>query len=352
MERLTRFFVLIALFVATAVSPGCKQKAAEKKGSSKSDNAVVTPPNPTPTTPTDDDTDDDDEPDDPCENTSTSDDDDETDDEDDEDEDFELRGKSAAKGKSTKSKTAKSKSAKRGFNLVDSVTYEDIESIIDKKCLSCHDSGGTSPILDTYAKVKSKASSIQSEIDDGTMPPSGSTKLTSSEKTKIADWITDGKLETAEDSSDDEDTTTDEDDEDTSSGCDDDDADDEVDEDDDTGFDKDEAFQELLNPKKLKECHEDGKVYDRGKEKCHISSIAKSFDCSVEGIVKKFKASGITLKTSGDKLDGFEDYEVDQCGEYKSDPVVFFYKKVDSAADEIGLSIKVLCKKNSPACAR
>lgn len=345
MERLTQLAVLCAFFLASALAPGCKQQAPEKKASPKGADANPISPLPTPTPSSDDSDDDggdDEDDDDPCKNDSSNDSEDDEDDEDDEDsdDDFELR----------------SKTASRGLSLVDSVTYEDIESIIEKKCLTCHDTGGTSPILSTYSKVKNKASSIETEIDDS-MPPSGSTKLTSTEKQKIRDWIADGKLEKpeADSSSDGSSSEDDEDDEDddssSSSDCDDDDDEDE-DDDDDAGFDKDSAFKELLNPKKLTECHEDGKVYDRGKEKCHISSIAKSFDCSVDGIVKKFKASGITLKTSSGKLEGFEEYEVDQCGEYKDDPVVFFYKKVESTDDEVALSIKILCKKGSPACER
>jgi hypothetical protein len=43
-------------------------------------------------------------------------------------------------------------------------------------------------------------------------------------------------------------------------------------------------------------------------------------------------------------------YEIDQCGEYKNEPVVLFYKKEDSNTEELKLKIRKLCKKGSEAC--
>lgn len=252
-----------------------------------------------------------------------------------------------------------------------SVTYTDIRRIIKDSCLSCHDVGGSAePVLASYDDVSQHARSIVSEIKGGTMPPSRNMKVSSSDLRKISDWISDGKKESS--SSDSESDFSEEDSDwslKSSDDCDDGDlAEDDSDSDSDSVSDggsisgsatpdptlaKEAAMKELLNPKNLDECHTDGKVYDRGKDKCHISSIAKSFDCSVDGVVKKFQALGITLKTSAGKLIGFEDYTVDQCGEYNGDPVVFFYKELeDSETGDVGISVKVLCKKNSPACQR
>lgn len=340
MTRLSTLQAILSVVLAFSLGFACKQQApAKKSGAKETDNTLdsTTPTTPTDTEPTDTSTDDEEEDD--CEATSSSEEDEEETTAEDEETDDEilLRKKVRTAKAAPAPKAPTTTNTRTKLALADDVTYEDVESILKDKCVTCHngDGDGDDPDLSTYSKAKANGDAIKASVASGDMPKTG--KLTSSEKSKIQDWVDGGMVESASD---------DEEEDDTSSGCDDD------EEEDDGSFDKESAFEELLNPKKLKECHDDGKVYDRGKDACHRSTIADSYDCSVSGIVKKFKSLGVTLKTSGDKISDFEDFEVDQCGEYKGEPVIFFYQKVDSAADEVTLKVKLLCKKNSPACER
>lgn len=311
---MVRLPILALALIVLFGTAGCKAK--EDKGKSEKDAAEVSPsPSPasssSPTT----------EPED------TEDDCDKTSDADEEGDDLSLRGKNKAKG----------------FKLASDVTYEDVAPIFESKCLSCHAAGATKPAkpdLSTYAKAKAKATAIKNAIVDGSMPPSG--KLSSSDKTKIKDWVAGGMLEQGSDQDDDEMS---------GGGSDCDDTDESKEDVDDSSGDRAEILEELLNPAKLKECKDQGLVYDRGKDACHISTIA-TFDCSIDGITKKFKEVGVTLRVSGGKVAGFEDYEIDQCGEHKKEPVIFFYKKVDDVEGEVTLKIKILCKAGSAACVR
>lgn len=353
MPRLSSVVLFLVALIVGAAMPACKPQAEAKK-ESKSKDVVKKSSAPTSGSTSgsgsanDDDDNSGDQSDSDCSKSKSS----KSDDDDDDDDDStSLRGTNPVKAHKT---SKKPKRATAAFSLADDVTYEDVESIISSKCVTCHSSGGTSPDISTYSKAKAKASSIQSSIISGKMPPSGSSKLTSSEKTKIKDWVAGGKLEKptstststsdSDDDDDDDETTS------TSSDCDDSES---SDDEETSTLDKEKAYEELLNSPKFKECKDDKKVYDRGKDQCHSSTIATSFECTVEGIVKKFKSYGITLKTSSGKIAGFEDYEIDQCGEYKSEPAIFFYKRVDGDTEsEIKLSTKLLCKKNSPACDR
>lgn len=255
-----------------------------------------------------------------------------------------------------------------GLNLLaDKVTYEgDVKGILGKYCTSCHGAGGKSPDLSSYSAAKSAAQSAVDSIDAGDMPKGGGT-VASGDLTKLKQWITDGKPEKATTStdtktsttSDDSDSDNDNDSDNSSSGgqssddCDKTNTSSSTDTETD-GTDLDDAWQELLNPPALKECHDQNKVYDRGKQKCHKSTIATSYECTPQGIKDKFKKLAVTVNISADgkTIAGFEGYDIDQCGEFENQPVVFFYKKVEGSTDEVKLEIKMLCKKGSAACER
>lgn len=83
-------------------------------------------------------------------------------------------------------------------------TYaDDVAQIIFDNCTSCHHSGGIGPFpLMTYSDVSSMTSMIQTEINNGNMPPwspnehysdfAMSRSLTAAEITTINDWINNG----------------------------------------------------------------------------------------------------------------------------------------------------------------
>jgi hypothetical protein len=311
MARLSMLALLVlAIFAPAACKEQEPAKASPKKNSTSSSGDNDNSSNNTQNTNSD-----------PCENSGSSSSSDDVD-EDDSDEEDEL--------------SLRIKKPATGLGLVEEVTYDDIESILSSKCTSCHNSSVQQPDLSSYNKAKTYATDIKTSIENGSMPPTGG--LTSSEKTKIKDWVSGGMLENSNDTNDDDDDSSSD-----TSDC------------DTTGssdpLSKAQAMEELMNPAKLKECHDAGKVYDRGKDKCHISTLVTS-SCTIDGITKSFKAVGVTLPVSGSSITGFEGYEIDQCGEYNGDPIAFFYKKVDDVADEVTLQIKLLCKKGSPSCAR
>lgn len=147
-----------------------------------------------------------------------------------------------------------------------------------------------------------------------------------------------------------------------SSGDDDDDEDDgdlseeDEDEDEDSSDDEDaddeegeeeqtDPYAALLHADKLKECHDDGKVYDRrtageGDEgECHEAKWPAEFSCTKAGVISAFKSSqSIKDYVAKQEDDG---YKIDQCGEYSSgDPIVFYTKKSGTDTDpELGVRV-------------
>lgn len=75
------------------------------------------------------------------------------------------------------------------------VSYEeDIEPIIQGKCLGCHTSGPNAlgPIsLETADEVHGFKSAIQYSIESSTMPPTGAPQLSNAERAKMLAWLTD-----------------------------------------------------------------------------------------------------------------------------------------------------------------
>jgi len=86
------------------------------------------------------------------------------------------------------------------------VTYNDVKSILQTKCVSCHRPGEGAPFnLQTYQDVKKRASFIKHVIETGYMPPwkadtdyrdyANDRSLTSEEKKKLVKWIEAGAPE-------------------------------------------------------------------------------------------------------------------------------------------------------------
>jgi hypothetical protein len=79
-----------------------------------------------------------------------------------------------------------------GGNTGASVSYSlQIVPLLQKSC-SCHVTGGTSPLLDTYANVKATASTSDQQIADDLMPPGE--PLSSTDKAIFQAWVTQGAL--------------------------------------------------------------------------------------------------------------------------------------------------------------
>jgi hypothetical protein len=71
---------------------------------------------------------------------------------------------------------------------------QDIEPIMQAKCIGCHNSGSTplAPFsLEGEDRVKSFKSAIQYALESRTMPPLGAKQLTGSEQAKLTAWLTD-----------------------------------------------------------------------------------------------------------------------------------------------------------------
>lgn len=71
-------------------------------------------------------------------------------------------------------------------------TYNsNMKAIIDAKCVTCHKVGGSAENegdYSTYSKMKPHFSKAWSEVDAGSMPKSGSPKLTDAEKEAFECW--------------------------------------------------------------------------------------------------------------------------------------------------------------------
>lgn len=84
--------------------------------------------------------------------------------------------------------------------------YKDIKNIVQKRCLSCHQSGGIGPFaLETYKQVYATRRAVKSSVEGGRMPPWMGTRacneytndisLDPEEKKKLLQWIDEGAVE-------------------------------------------------------------------------------------------------------------------------------------------------------------
>lgn len=314
----------------TVLPVSCKQSAPAKKSSGNANPGEKTPLDDTPSKDDEGEQDDLETDTDPCKNKKTEDHDEEED-----DEEFELRS-GGSKKKSVKKKKTVNKSV-ASLSLLATANYDDdIQSIFIDKCVTCHTESDKTP-FETYAKAKKVKGKILEQVESGDMPPSGSTKLTSSEKKKIKEWVDNGAPESGD--WDEEEDEIEEDEDSSTSDCDDD------NDNDDTTSTGD--WDELLKTKEVEKCKDKGYIFDRLEEKCHKAKTA-SYSCDRSGVVAKFKEININVATNYDDYikDG---YKLDQCGEYNKEPVVFFYKKTEEG-EELKLMLKKLCKIGSNAC--
>ncbi len=211
---------------------------------------------------------------------------------------------------------------------------DDIKSIVEEKCLKCHSADKKEPDLSDYDKLVGDAAGSLRAIDKDRMPPEDEPGLTTGERKKIRAWVEGGKPKTRINAGNGSGSGTD---------CGSDGSGSDV----NSGSDPS-GWEDLLNPPAMKECKAKDLVYDRGADKCHVSKIATSFDCSKTAILDKFKAMNVNITTQYEALEA-DGYVIDQCGEVGSEPVVFFYKKIDGT-NELQLKFKKFCKKGSPAC--
>ena len=73
--------------------------------------------------------------------------------------------------------------------------YQDIKSIIDTKCVTCHRDGGDAPFsLTSFRAVSAVKSAIAYAIDVGAMPKAGFEPLTSAEKVLLQTWLSASSL--------------------------------------------------------------------------------------------------------------------------------------------------------------
>lgn len=250
------------------------------------------------------------------------------------------KAKSPKKPKKAKAKKPALKSGS-GFKLVETVSYDsDIKSLLDQNCTSCHKPGGDSPDLSTYSAAKSGLSSSISQINADKMPKSS--PLSASDKAKFEAWQSAGAPESSSDSDTDTDTDTDSDSDSDSSSSDD--CGSSSGEDDEFG----DGYHDLVNPPELEECKDKGKVYDRKAGECHKAEIAE-FSCDRSGILEAFKKVGVNADAKLSDITG-EGYEIDQCGIYDKEPIVYFTKQGDSSGDSVSLKIKKLCKPSASVC--
>ncbi len=71
--------------------------------------------------------------------------------------------------------------------------FQLVDSLVQKKCVSCHSDGGTSPNLDSKCNVVNYWQSINKVcVTNQTMPPSG--PLSSNDQQLITNWVNDGHL--------------------------------------------------------------------------------------------------------------------------------------------------------------
>jgi len=95
----------------------------------------------------------------------------------------------------TKDKTQPSSDVDSIDNACDNtVRYSlEIKNMINTSCIGCHDSGGTSPDLSEYSRVRYNASAVYNSINSGSMPLGG-TKLSDSIIQNMECWIEQGSL--------------------------------------------------------------------------------------------------------------------------------------------------------------
>lgn len=89
-----------------------------------------------------------------------------------------------------------------GSSLQAQVIYKDVAPIFYNRCSSCHHAGSQSPYLNYYSSISSYLGIIQNDLTIGKMPPwpedttyvrfAHERIITSSEKTKILNWISAG----------------------------------------------------------------------------------------------------------------------------------------------------------------
>ena len=164
-----------------------------------------------------------------------------------------------------------------------------------------------------------------------------SSPLSSSDKQKLKDWQSAGAPESSSSSSDtDSDTNSD-----SSSSTD---CGTSAATDDEVG----DGYSDLVNPPELQECKDKGKVFDRKAGECHKAKIAE-FSCDKAGILAAFKKVGVNADSKLSDITG-DGYQIDQCGMYEDEPIVYFIKQGDSTNDSVSVKIKKLCKPSADVC--
>lgn len=74
--------------------------------------------------------------------------------------------------------------------------YDHAKSILDTRCVTCHNPGGQAPFsLVAYSEVVTKKSAITYVLESGRMPPVGFSAVTAAEQSLLLDWLKAGATE-------------------------------------------------------------------------------------------------------------------------------------------------------------
>jgi hypothetical protein len=258
-----------------------------------------------------------------------------------------------------------------GLSLVGDLSWEgEIKDISDRKCVGCH-SGNEYPDMRDFEKVKSAKSAILAAISGNSPSMPKNSELSSGDMSDFSAWLNGDMAETSADNISNGDSNNsgdnlDRDSQDDSqvdnnySDCetannsnsagsgreqnnDDDDDDDDTDDNTDVIV---ADWDDLINPDEFKKCKDKDKLYDRAKKECHKASIASSYGCDWNGLKSAFQ--GVSIDSELDRIRD-DEFEIDQCGTFRDDPIIFFIKKSEDG-DTMSLKIRKLCKTGSDAC--
>ena len=231
---------------------------------------------------------------------------------------------------------------------------DDIAQLLDNHCVQCH-GAGSSRDMASYAKVYSQKDSIVASVAARRMPPPSNTQLSVNQIQSFESWLANGAPEqlnatntstgssSVSPSSTDGTTVVDPCEEDPSP------SDEPLDE-----LPEEFGWNAILKAQLVQKCRSvQGKIFDReylGEAlQCHKASVATSYACDLDGIIRKFRDYGVSVRSLL-AVWAAQGYQIDQCGEFQGDPVVLFLKRMERG-NELRIKLRELCPKGSPACA-
>lgn len=264
--------------------------------------------------------------------------------------------KGAAKDDSSKDKEgATEKEECSSLALTAELNWEDdIQKIVKKECSSCHGTSANTVIV-TYSDVKKISEDILDSIQGSNKDMPQGSEMDSEDVKSFTAWLKGDMKESSEAEQDDKvnaddkaTTSINSDSTDCSTKTDNPPEDDAVDTGIVTGNDDDEDddddWKASLNTEEFKKCKDEGKIFDRAKDECNKAAIATNFECTWEGVKVVFAKNDIENEIDAAKDAG---YELDQCGEYKGEPIIYMLKKAKNDKNEDVLRRRKACFKGS-----